>query len=273
MQNSDFTGAFISYSTIVGSIEPIYFLVSYLLSYLIDYNTFIFILNFIFLLSLFYVFKYFFTKYYLIFNIFLLTNFYLYIFLTNTHRLKIAFIFFILFLIVKKYKLLSIFVAIISHLQVFLFYLYTLLLKFKVSIKYKIKKKSLFNFLVVVILLSLVFIYMFPHIESKIYYHSQKAGVPFSTIILGTVYVLYLILFNQFKILKLFIPLFLLILPITFFIVPDRLNFILYEFIFLIELNQLLNKRYYSIIAVLPVVSYSGFKLINLIIDVTNGVQ
>ena len=139
--NLNFSESFLSYKNVVGSSEPVYFIISYLFSFIISYDVFILIINIIFLISIFHLFKFYFNNYYLIYIITLLTDFYLYIFLTNTHRLALAIIFFVLYLTSKKSKMIFLILSFLSQLQIVFCYIYTLIVKMKINRSMVVKKR------------------------------------------------------------------------------------------------------------------------------------
>jgi len=85
-----------SYRTTIGGMEPMYILVSYISSSIMNYNYFILLMNLIFLLVVFLALRKF-TKNYLYMYILLVSfDFYFYMYLSNIHRLKLAIIFLLL---------------------------------------------------------------------------------------------------------------------------------------------------------------------------------
>ncbi len=258
-----------SYRTTIGGMEPMYILLSYISSSVLDYNNFILLMNLVFLLVVFLALKKFTKNYKYMYVILVSFDFYFYIYLSNTHRLKLAIIFFLLsYLAHNKTKIAMIVSALFSHFQILIFYLYYLIViqikNNKLSdIVLKKKKYDIYMILAFVVLafaLGLVS----REIISKISYYLQME-IPYKVGFIVLIYLVYLFVFKLRDTVKIFVPLALMILIISFFIGSGRVNFMIMEFIFIVELNRLLNRNWYSLFAVIPFILYSFYKSLNYI--------
>ena len=112
--------AYSHYKTYTGGSEFMYFLVSYASSFYLTYTMFIVSLNTIFLSSLYLCIKKYFKNYTIIYITTVLTNFYLYVFLSNTHKIKLALIFIMFFLLISKLQKTWLMLSMFTHFQVIL---------------------------------------------------------------------------------------------------------------------------------------------------------
>jgi len=259
-EDRTFTEFLQTYKTSIGGIEPIYILLSYIASSILEYNYFILLMNLIFLLVVFLALKKF-TKNYISMYILLVSfDFYFFIYMSNTHRLKLAIIFFLLsYLAYNKTKIMMMISAILSHLQILLFYLYYLILTLIHSPKLDdilLKKKKYSIYILLAFILGFIFR---EQIITKInwYLHIE---IPYKVGTLILIYLLYLFIFKLRSTIKVFVPLAIMIMIISFFIGSGRVNFMLMEFIFIVELNRLLNRNTYALFAVIPFILYSFYK-------------
>ena len=154
--------------------------------------------------------------------------------------------------------------AILSHLQILIVYLYYLIFTLTDDVKLadvlsKKKKYSLY------MLLAFVLGFFFQdQIIAKISYYLQ-IEIPYKVAALILMYLIYLFIFKLKSTIKLFVPLAIIVIVISFFIGSDRVNFILMEFILIVELNRLLNRNTYALFVVIPFILYSFYKSVNYI--------
>jgi hypothetical protein len=262
------TKAYIAYKHFTGGSEIIYFYLNYNASSYIKYPVFILYLNIVFLLVFYKTLKKYFRNYVIIYLITLFTNFYLYVFLINTHKLKVALIFLMLFLLLNKFKKSMLVLSVLSHFQaiiVFIYYAVIILLQ-------KIKDKKLFiinskkiNY--TFLLISTIAISLFyDKILTKIIYYSDFS-IPYRVILLIILYTTYLNLFKLKRTKKFFYPVAVIILILSCIIGGDRINFILMEIIFFTELNRSLFNNKYALLVVVPILVYNFTKLVFYIND------
>jgi len=180
--------------------------------------------------------------------------------MSNTHRLKLAIIFFLLsYLAHNKTRILMMISAILSHLQILLFYLYYLILTLIHSTKLDdvfLKKKKYSIYILLAFILGFIFR---EQIITKInwYLHIE---IPYKVGVLVLIYLIYLLTFKLKDTMKLFVPLAIMVIIIAFFIGSERVNFMLMEFILIVELNRLLDRNMYALLAVIPFILYSFYK-------------
>lgn len=254
-----------TYKTTVGGTEPLYMVLSYIFSSVLEYDYFILLMNIFFLSVVFLALKKFTKHYKYMYILLVLSDFYLYIYLSNTHRLKLAIMFLLLsYLTHNKTKIIMIIGAILSHLQILILYLYTLLLSLiedfrSASILSKMKTYGLYT------LLALAFALFFQdQIIAKVTYYLQLE-IPYKVAALILMYLIYLFVFKLEDTIKLFVPLAIMVIVISFFIGSNRVNFLLMEFILIVELNRLLDKNKNALFVVVPFILYSIYKSVNYI--------
>lgn len=266
MAELPFLDAYDQFVFYTGGSEPIFFLLSYFSQYLsVAYSDFIFIINSIFLYVLYKSIKYYYRNYEIIFIITLITNFYLYVFLSDVHRLKLALTILMIFFISSKFKSSTLLVSSLTHFQIIFFIAYNFFLSVvsKINKKnyYVISKRVIFSTFLVCIV-GVVFLNLFfEQIINKFTYYSQFT-IPWRVLVLSAIYLGYLHLFKLKETLKLFYPLAFLVLVISFIVGADRTNFIIMEFIFFVELNRGLHKHNYAVLFVTPFIMYNFIKMI-----------
>jgi len=257
------------YRTTIGGMEPIYIFLSYISSSVMDYNYFILFLNLAFLVVVFLALKKFTKNYKYMYIILVLTDYYFYVYQSNTHRLKLALIFFLLsYLTHNKTKILMIAASLFSHLQILIYYLYYLILTQIQNNKLSniLSKKQQYDIYMVLTfaLFSFALGFVSREIISKISYYLHL-NIPYKVIILVVIYLIYLYIFKLKDTIKTFIPLAIIVIGISLFIGSSRVNLMLMEFIFIIELNRVLNKQKYALLIIVPFILYSIYKSVHYI--------
>jgi hypothetical protein len=162
MSNKNILDGFLSYKGYTGSTEPVSFAIFYSLSQFIKFHYANIALNFLLLCTLWKYFKYYSVSIYVWLPV-VITNYYFLLVGFAVLRLKIALIFYFLFLLNKRYvfALFSVF----SHFQMVLLYIFSAPILFNKNIIYSYK--FLVSF---IIILSLLF---FSNINEKIFYYTS----------------------------------------------------------------------------------------------------
>lgn len=256
---------FKSYRITIGSYEPMYFLLSYIFSSVLEYKYFILFINSIFLLVVLLSLKKFTENYKWLYVALVLTDFYFYVYLSNIHRLKLAILFLLLsYILYNRSRVFAIFSAIISHLQIFIFYLYLAILDVIKNFNENNLLQERKKYVIYTVFILLIILLFQNHIKSKLnYYLYMEISYRVSAVIL--MYLIYLVIFKLEDTIKLFIPLAILVFIVSFMVGADRINFMLMEFIFIVELNRLLNKNIVALVVVIPIVLYNSYKTIDFI--------
>ena len=254
-----------TYKTSVGGTEPVFLLLSYVSSSILEYNYFILLMNIVFLFVVFLALRKFTKDYKYMYILLVSFDFYLFIYMSNTHRLKLAIIFFLLsYLTYNKTRVTMMVSAILSHLQILLFYIYYLILKLMNSTMLDdilLQKKKYGFYMILAFIIGFVFR---EQIITKIswYLHIE---IPYKVSTLVLIYLIYLLVFKLRDTIKVFVPLAIMVIMVSFFIGSGRVNFMLMEFIFIVELNRLLNRNWYALFAVIPFILYSFYKSVHYI--------
>ena len=230
--------AFINYLEAVGSYEPVVFLLMYISSKFLNYEYFIFITNFCFMICFKKIISLYFNnvKYF----IFLfLTDYYLLRFLCELHRLKIAFIFLILFFLTNKKKF--IILSIFSHLQIFIFIIIKMIKRY-IEELIKLYRKFTINISFLIISLSSLvpLLVMNKHIIKKINAYFGMY-LPLNCLILGLLYFLLISITKNKS--EIYFYLFLVVTVFSIFFGEKRLFFMIYEFILYRELLYFKNTK------------------------------
>lgn len=251
--------AFKNFMYETGSREPIYFFLTYCLSDIINYNTFILLLNSIFLSIGFLIVKKYVEKYVYFYLVIILTDFYLYVFLSDIHRLKLALIFLLLSFYFKgKVKYLMMLISVITHLQTIVFFICLLVINFINDIKNNTMK--LYKYIFIICIICFIAILFKEHLISKLSYY-LNIQVPYKEIVVIVLYSIY-IFSNRIKDIRMyFFILSVIVFIISIFVGSDRVNFMLIEFIFYVELNRFFNGYKYSLMVVLPLILYNTYKI------------
>lgn len=238
LTDTSFFEAFKLHSLEVGSIEPVYFIFAFLTNSFLNYEMFILLLNLFFLISIYLFFKKYFRNYMIMYTYTIITNVYVYVAILETHRLKLAIMFFLLSIVfIGKRKYFTI-LSILSHLQIILIYISIELNNFIVRLlKFKLNYK-IFIFFILIILIIFIFN---SHIISKLQYY-QFNELPIKTILLVFCYCFYIFIFNI-KRNSFFYSLVFVVLFLSFFISGDRLNLFIVTYIVTVELNDLLHNK------------------------------
>ena len=263
-----FLSAYEKYKLDTGGSEVVYFIVSYFSSYYITYNIFISTLNFAFLATFYRTLKYYFVNYKIIYLITILTNFYLYVFLSNTHKLKFALIFLMIFLIKKNSKKIWLFFSALTHFQNIIFVVFFQIKSLLNKNIFIIHSKEPLLFKILLSSTFLFTIYYFSEVIFNKFLFYVTISIPYKTFILIIIYVSYLIIFKLKNEINNFLLLGFIIIPIAFLVSGDRINFILVSYISFVELNRSLNKKLFSLVIVIPFIFYS---LIRLILYINKG--
>ena len=263
-----FLSAYEKYKLDTGGSEVVYFIISYFSSYYITYNIFISTLNFAFLATFYRTLKYYFVNYKIIYLITILTNFYLYVFLSNTHKLKFALIFLMIFLIQKNSKKIWLYFSALTHFQNIIF---VILFQIKSLINkniFIIHSKEPFKLKLLLLFTFLFSIYYFSEVIFNKFLFYVSISIPYKTCVLIIIYVIYLIIFKLKSEINNFLLLGFIIIPIAFLVSGDRVNFILVSYISFVEINRSLNKKLFSLVIVIPLIFYN---LIRLILYINKG--
>jgi hypothetical protein len=257
--------AYIHYKTYTGGSELVYFILSYVSSYYLTYIMFIVSLNAIFLSSLYQSFKKYFRNYKIIYIVTVLTNFYLYVFLLNTHKLKLALIFLMFFALFSKLKKTWLLISIITHFQVLIYPVYlatdSLITKIKSKKILILNRKNIKNIIFSMFLSGCFLLLWFDNIANKILYYAQL-DIPNRTVLLTIMYYAYLSVFKLHNERARFLVISLVIIALAIVVSGDRVNFILMEYIFFIEINRYLHNNSFALIVLGPLIFYNLAKLI-----------
>jgi len=215
----------------VGATEPISFLIFYLFSFFTTYIVFLFLLSFIMYFLFFIFFKRMGVNY-LNTVILLGSNYYITVMIIGIHRLEIAFIFLILYLLSSKsiYKIFFFIIAPLTHFQIILFYFIYMSSGFISNlILLKLNKKlilvSIFMSIMVFILIYYTGIYQ--KFVGRIHFYPAASFYGF---LISIVF----ILFFKIKDIKI-ITIFLVIVFFIFLIGSFRMNMVLYLYMFFIS--------------------------------------
>jgi len=183
----------------------------------------------------------------------IITNVYVYVAVLETHRLKLAIIFFLLSIVfIDKRKYFTI-LSILSHLQIILIYISIELNNFIVRLlKFKLNYKIFIFFILIILIFN-------SHIISKLQYY-QFNELPIKTILLVFCYYFYIFIFNI-KRNSFFYSLVFVVLFLSFFISGDRLNLFIVTYIVTVELNDLLHNKKRALLIVFPFTIYHLFKI------------
>jgi len=258
--------------------EPIYFLFNYIFKDVIEFNSLILIINIFFLYSVFNVLKKFFKYYLLIYIILLLSNNYIYVLLSDPHRVKLAISFFLLYLVSVRYKSILLILSILTHFQMLIFIVY----KFMILIFDKIKDKGSFllsNLQIFVLLCFFIlyyitydsfgYTYIYLPIYNKIVVYSDTFKINLNTVVFTWFYIYYICYIHYFKLnntQKLFYPLLIVLFSISFILNFYRIQLLLLILIFVIELNRLFDGKRYAVLIVLPLIIYNFYNLVKFLI-------
>jgi hypothetical protein len=278
MFDLDLTESFVEYQKATSGFEPTYFLASFIVNKYITFNIFILFINILFLFSLYKVLKKYFSQYYqVIYIILLLTNSYAFQLLSDAHRLKFALVFFFVYLSINKYKLLFLILSLSTHFQIFIYVIYKIIYRLKLYvINNKKFKVNVFYLIFLLILLITVYFIFFDSLETtynyilnKVSAYTSRNAIQLAMVWLVWMYTIYVIYIHYFKLKKMidiFYPLVLTIYPISVILHFYRLDLLLLCFIFIVELNRLLQGKRYAIVIVIPLIIYNIYSYIDFII-------
>ncbi|ENG4186234.1 hypothetical protein ABT230_003037 [Providencia rettgeri] len=179
LKSSKFIDGYSNMPSIIGSGDPVYYIISWVGAQLLEKNIYFFLINFFFtfLISLL-ILKYNTYKYF----IFLfLTNFYFLFLALGAERNKISILFLLLFILTKsKNKYIFILASLLSHLSSIILILLPLICKHifnkngNLNIKATIKKNSFFlSIIAFIILLGIIFVFK-NSIYDKLNAYSQE---------------------------------------------------------------------------------------------------
>jgi hypothetical protein len=257
--------AYIHYKIYTGGSELVYFILSYVSSYYLTYTVFIVSLNAIFLSSLYQSFKKYFRNYKIIYIVTVLTNFYLYVFLLNTHKIKLALIFLMFFALFSKLKKTWLLISIITHFQVLIYPIYlatdSLITKIKSKKILILKRKNIKNIIFLMFLSGCSLLLWFDDIVNKIQLY-YSVGTANRTVLITIMYYAYLSVFKLHNERARFLVISLVIIALAIVVSGDRVNFILMEYIFFIEMNRYLHNNSFALIILVPLIFYNLAKLI-----------
>lgn len=272
IKNADILTAFIMYKNYLGTSEPVYFIIVFLVSNFIDKKIFMSVINGVFM---FYLSKLMISHrisktfiFSLIFNFYILSLF------LAAERLKFSLLFFVLFIYFfqnKKSRRLFLTLSILSHIQTLLLlfsgYINKLLkLVYNAFIKLKIRRS--FYIIVVVILCILFFYFLHDHIVSKVNFYI-RAGFDISNIFKPIVFLMFtcLIYKKDFsKLLFMFLPLIL----GSYFLGETRIVIFAYFLFLYLSFKRSPSINIYIIITSIYF-TYKGFFFLNNIMLYGNG--
>jgi len=265
---------FVFIEAIGKGVEPVYFLLNYIVNGYLSFNILILVINVFFLYFLYLLLKKFYPKnYQLIYMALLVSNNYIVPLLSDVHRLKLAFLFFMGYLFTRKYRNVFLSLSVFSHFQMIAYLIYRfvdkLYGKFIYQEKIGINKAYLTIFVAGMAALGVrfydfLYLYLTTPLEYKIDYYSGLPGSWFPIVFWGSIFGIYFTYLNIFKIrefIRVFVPLFATLFGLSLFLNLDRLNLIWFSVIFIVELNRFLTGKRYAILIVGPLFIYSTYGL------------
>ena len=273
LQDMVLSKAYLNYKIAVGGAEPILFLYNYYFHTIVSYNISILLLNIIFLVTFYKVLKKYYTQnYQYIFIAMVLSNAYILQFLSDIHRLKFAFIFFFLYLLIdnKYVKNFFLILATITHFQILIFVVYKIL-NFIINMKKRDNIFSIKNIIIYSLIILLVYydpndlLYLgYQALISKIGFYYEQFKISYTTLFVLWFYILYLSYILCFRLEKTFrhlvylvIFIFLISVVLNFY----RLNLLLFGYIYIIELNRLFSGKRFAFLPVISIFIYNFYLL------------
>lgn len=189
---------FLVYREIIGSYEPIYYLISWFFSNLsVPKNIFIAISN-AFLVYLIFALTKRMNSSLLIVLLIVITNFYFFAMYTELERLKFGFIFFLLSMLFFEKKLffyIASFLTVFTHIQFFVLYavffcIYGWNNVRNLFVRFRVNKYFIFHFIIILVFTIMFLVLMQEHIENKVEYYfdgfdyvSLLKAIPFFVLI------------------------------------------------------------------------------------------
>lgn len=268
------TEAYLLFSSIIGGgIEPIYFLINYIFSFL-DFNILILLINIVFLYSFYRLLKRFYSNnYQIIYSVSLISSNLILVLLSDVHRLKVAYLFFMAYLTSFKYKNLFLVTSLLSHFQMIGFIIYTVVNNIFNRIffrrKIKISKLRLLLFLlaigaIIFIYYDSIYSYIYLPLGNKLSYYIRALDnfAYFNIARFGGmfgIYITYLIIFRLKETLHFILPIFFTLFFLSIILNLYRLNLVWLFIIFLVEMNRLLLGKKFAILIVAPLFIYNLF--------------
>ena len=280
--NYSLSDAFLIYKEKTAATEPVLFLISYYSSIYISYDLIIFFLNFLFLISFYNVLKIFYLKnYQLIYMFFILSNAYLIVLLSDVHRLKLAILFYLIYLWLKntekgKLKFIFLTLSFATHFQMLILPLLSLFSVFKfkfILMKFPILKIKIAIYLLIFCSLLIIFNfeffdYLIYNIYNKLSFYFEDAIILnyffiFIMISIYGLYFIYLYFYSINETLKIIFPVVVIILFLSVILNFYRVNLLLFALIYIVEFNRFLNGKKY---AILPVSGFLTYNIYNIIL-------
>jgi hypothetical protein len=282
--NESFSNAFDIYKEKTAASEPVLFFYSYIAAPYVSYDALMLLINFKFLLLFYLVLKKFYSKNYrIIYFFFVITSAYLFVLLSNVHRLKLALLVWFVYLLVNnKYKIPVLVLSIASHFQILVFALINILSKFTLkgivsrAISFFNFKYLLFYFAAYFVLLYDsfgIFEYIRVNIESKLlyYYEDRKVSNYFTMFVVMSIYGHYLLYLFCFRLKKTFVELYkpiIIVMLISLILGFYRINLLVFGYLYIAELNKFLGGVRHAILPVIGFLIYNVYQLICFWVDV-----
>lgn len=269
------TEAYLLFSSIIGGgVEPIYFLLNYTFKFFVDFNFFIILINLIFLYYFYKLLKTVFLKnHQLIYAITITSSNLIIVLLSDVHRLKVAYLFFMVYLCSNRFKNLFLIISLFSHFQMVAFIIYSAVDRIYKKIVSQTKlSKNIYKFLLLsvifsgIIVSSYEFVYTFVvlPLEAKLaYYMRSPDNTAFFNMarfggIFG-IYMTYLLLFKLKDTFSFVLPIFFTLFSLSIILNLYRLNLVWLLIIFIIEINRLSLGKKFAIVIVAPLLIYNIF--------------
>ena len=263
--------AYFVFSKIIGGgVEPVYFLLNYIFSSYLNFNIFIILINLTFLYFIHQALRTFYPKNYLfIYTALILSSNFIFVLLADVHRLKLAILFFLVYLTSVNYRGVFLSISLASHFQMAAYIIYRafdhLLDKFSGHNKGYFNKRYMAIFMLgvgafVFIFYDALYLYFYLPLANKILYYFRPMESYFNLVWYGGlfgIYFTYLILFKLRETGRLLIPLFITLFTLSIILSLYRLNLIWLTIVFIVEFNRLLTGKNYAIVIAMPLFMYS----------------
>jgi hypothetical protein len=270
--------------SIGGGAEPVFFLLNYIFSSVvyeeIGFNILILCINIPFLICIHFTLKKYYEKnYQLLYAVLLISSNYIYPLLSDVHRLKFAFLFFMAFLFSKKFKSIFLLLSFFTHFQMlaYLAYRITELVSFKIKALKKTTYKDILKgiaLFVGIVVIGIAFFdsfvsYIYTPLDNKIRFYLESTDSFFNLFWYGglfSIYFTYLLLFKIKDGVRFVLPIFLPLFSISVVLNLYRLNLIWLGLVYIVEINRLLTGKKYAILIVCPLFFYSFYGLVRFIL-------